>query len=98
MNTLRNVGRDEPLTTEQGQQIREAAVMAARREFVARKLFGTSIRKTDESTQTFGYDTLTEVSNAAIDAKWPGRNTIDIVNLARSTVNIPLLHKEFEIN
>jgi len=98
MNTLRYVGKDEPLTTEQGQYIKERAVFAARRAFVARKLFGTAIRKIDAGAQTFGYDTLTEVSNAALDFQWPGRESQDIVNLARSTVGIPVLHKEFEIN
>lgn len=98
MNTLRNVGVDEPLTTEQGAFIKQRAVFAARRAMVARKLFGTAIRKIDAGSQTFGYDTLTEVSNAALDFQWPGRETQDIVNLARTTVGIPNLHKEFEIN
>jgi uncharacterized linocin/CFP29 family protein len=98
MNTFRNVGRDEPLTTEQGLYIKDRVVFAARREFKGRKLFGTAIRKIDASTQTFGYDTLTEAAEAALDFKWPGRQSQDIVNLARSTVAIPVLHKEFEIN
>ncbi|MDH5786986.1 MAG: family 1 encapsulin nanocompartment shell protein [Candidatus Bathyarchaeota archaeon] len=98
MNKLRYVGADEPLTTEQGLFIKQRAVFAARRAFVARKLFGTAIRKIDAGSQTFGYDTLTEVSNAALDFQWPGRESQDIVNLARETVGIPVLHKEFEIN
>jgi uncharacterized linocin/CFP29 family protein len=98
MNTLRYVGHDEPLTTEQGLFIRDRAVEAARRTFVGRKLFGTSIRKIDSGTQTFGYDTLTHVSAASFDYSWPGRQSQDIVNLSRSTVAIPILHKEFEIN
>lgn len=98
MNKLRYVGADEPLTTEQGAFIKQRAVFAARRAFVARKLFGTAIRKIDAGSQTFGYDTLTEVSNAALDFQWPGRESQDIVNLARTTVGIPVLHKEFEIN
>jgi len=96
MNTLRYVGRDEPLTTEQGQYIMDRVVYAARRELVGRKLM--PIRKIDSATQVFGYDTLTEVANAAIDTNWPGRETLDIVNLTRSTVPIPVVHKEFEIN
>jgi uncharacterized linocin/CFP29 family protein len=98
MNKLRYGGTDEPLTTEQGQYIKERAVFAARRAFVGRKLFGTAIRKIDAGTQTFGYDTLTEVSNASLDFQWPGRESSDIVNLTRETVAIPVLHKEFEIN
>ena len=98
MNTLRYVGTDEPLTTEQGQYIKDKAVFAARRAFVGRKLFSTSVRKIDSGAQTFGYDTLTEISNASLDMSWPGRESSDIVNLTRSTVGIPVLHKEFEIN
>lgn len=98
MNKLKYVGADEPLTTEQGQYIRERAVQAAQRTFVGRKLFGTAVRKIDPATQTFGYDTLTNVSNASVDFIWPGRMTLDIINLARDTVAIPNLHKEFELN
>ena len=96
MNTLRYVGHDEPLTTEQGQYIMDRVVYAARRELVGRKLM--PIRKIDSGAQVFGYDTLTEAANAAIDVGWPGRETLDIVNLARSTVAIPTVHKEFQIN
>jgi uncharacterized linocin/CFP29 family protein len=98
MNTLRNVGADEVLTTEQGLAIRESAVYAARRTFVARKLFGNSIRKIDSGAQTYGYDTQTEVSAAAFDYNWPGRLSLDDISNARTTVAIPNLHKEFEIN
>jgi len=98
LDKLRYVGMDEPLTREQGEYIKDRAVFAARRTFQGRKLFGTSLRKIDSGAQTFGYDTLTEVSNAALDFIWPGRESQDIVNLARTTVGIPNLHKEFEIN
>jgi len=98
MNTLRNVGRDEPLTTEQGLYIKQQAVFAARRAFQGRKLFGASIRKIDSGSQTFGYDTRSRTAAAAIDLGWPGRLTMDAVNLTRSTVAIPNMHKEFEIN
>jgi uncharacterized linocin/CFP29 family protein len=98
MNTLKYVGQDEPLTTEQGAYIKERAVFAARRAFVGRKLFGTAIRKIDSGAQTFGYDTLTESADASFDFSWPGRQSQDIVNLARTTVGIPNMHKEFEIN
>jgi len=56
------------------------------------------IRKIDPSTQTFGYDTLTESSDAAIDISWPGREAMDIVNLTRTPVAIPTVHKEFVLN
>lgn len=96
MNRLRDVGVDEPLTTEQGKYILDRVVYAARRELIGRRLM--PIRKIDGSTQTFGYDTLTEAANAAIDIAWPGRETLDIVNLTRSTVAVPTVHKEFIIN
>jgi uncharacterized linocin/CFP29 family protein len=96
MNKLRFVGKDEPLTTEQGQYILDRVVFAARRELIARRLM--PIRKIDAGTATFGYDTLTEAANAQIDIAWPGRETLDIVNLARETVPVPVIHKEFLIN
>ena len=96
MHTLRQVGRDEPLTTEQGQYILDRVVYAARRELIGRRLL--PIRKIDPSTQTFGYDTLTESSDAAIDIAWPGRENLDLVNLARTPVAIPTVHKEFVLN
>lgn len=96
MNRLRYVGVDEPLTTEQGKYILDRVVYAARRELIGRRLM--PIRKIDSSTQTFSYDTLTEAANAAIDIAWPGRETLDIVNLTRSNVAVPSIHKEFIIN
>lgn len=99
MFNLQNVGRDETLTTEQGQYIRDRAVEAARRTFVGRKLFGASgIRTIDAGAQTYGYDTLTHGSGAAFDYTYPGKQSLDAVNLARTTVAIPNLHKEFHIS
>lgn len=96
MNKFRNVGRDEPLTAEQGQYILDRVVFAARRELIGRRLM--PIRKIDAGTATFGYDTLTEVADAQIDIAWPGRESLDIVNLTRTPVAIPTIHKEFLIN
>lgn len=98
MNKFRYVGSDEPLTTEQGAYIKQKAVFAARRSFVGRKLFSGALRKIDAGSQTFGYDTLTEINNASLDYTWPGRPAEDAISLARTTVAIPNLHKEFEIN
>lgn len=95
MKPLRFVGRDEPLTTEQGLYLLQQAIKIARRDFVGRKLL--PIRFIDPATQTFGYDTLTEMSAARIDPKYPGKETLDITNLTRTPVNIPTLHKEFQI-
>lgn len=98
MNTLRNVGTDTSLITEQGLAVRQAAVSAAMRAFVGRKLFGNSVQKIDSGAQTFGYDTIARTAAASLEFGWPGRINLDIVNLTRSTVAIPNLHKEFEIN
>ena len=95
MKPLRYVGKDEPLTSEQGYYLLQSAIKVARRDFVGRKLL--PIRFIDPATQTFGYDTLTEMSAARIDPKYPGKETLDITNLTRTPVNIPCLHKEFEI-
>jgi uncharacterized linocin/CFP29 family protein len=97
MKSLRDVGLDEVLTPEQGQYIRERAVMAARRQMIARKLL-PMLGPLGEGVQTFGYDTLTELSAARIDLGWPGAESRDIINLARTSVGIPNIHKEFQVN
>jgi uncharacterized linocin/CFP29 family protein len=97
MHTFRQVGRDEPLSAEQGQYILDRVVFAARRELVGRRLM--PIRKIDASTQTFGYDVLTEVADAATDISWSGmRETLDDIGKARTSVAVPTVHKEFVIN
>ena len=94
MNTLKFVGRDEPLTAEQGLFVLPSMVAIARREFKGRQLFGSAIQKVPDETQTFSYDALTEVSNARIDPRYPGAETLDIINVGRTPLNIPTLHKE----
>lgn len=99
MNNLRYVGTtDETLTTEQGQYIAAQVKEATRRVFQGRKLFGSSIRKIDSGAQTYGYDTLTHGSAAAFDYTYPGRQSVDAINLSRTTVAIPNIHKEFRIS
>lgn len=97
MNKLRMVGLDEPLTTEQGQLIRSRAVFAARRQFVGRKLLPIA-GPLGRGVTTFGYDVMTEVSDAPIDVGWPGRESQDTISLLRTPKAIPMVHKEFEIN
>lgn len=99
MNSMRYVGTvDNALTTEQGQYIAAQAKEAARRSFVGRKLFSSAVRKIDAGAQTFGYDTLTHGSGAAFDYTYPGKQSIDAINLTRTTVAIPNIHKEFHIS
>jgi len=97
MDKLRYVGTDEPLTTEQGLVLRERIILAAKRAMVGRKLLPTTAALGEGAT-TYGYDTLTDVSDARIDYGWPGAESLDIVNLARTKVDIPNIHREFEIN
>ena len=99
MNSLRYVGTvDNTLTTEQGQYIAAQAKEAARRVFQGRKLFASAVRKIDSGAQTYGYDTLTHGNGAAFDYTYPGKQSLDAVNLTRSTVAIPNIHKEFHIS
>ena len=51
-----------------------------------------------EGVVDYGYYTKTHGTGARIDYGWPGAESKDAVNLARSTVPIPLIHQEFEIN
>lgn len=98
MNSLRYVGVDEVLTAEQGEYISAQAKEAARRVFQGRKLFAGSVRKIDAGAQTYGYDVLTHGSDAAFDYTYPGRQSVDAINLSRTTVAIPNIHKEFHIS
>ena len=98
MNTLRNVGIDEELITEQGLYIKQQAVEAARRTFQGRKLFGGSVRKIDAGAQSYAYDTLTHMSGASISFTWPGEHNLDAVNFSRTTVGIPNNYKEFHVS
>lgn len=96
MKPLKYVGKDEFLTTNQGKYLLSSAVGVARREFKARRLFGTPMY-VPKNTLTFAYNTLTEMAAARTDAKYPGKESLDIINLTESSVNIPIHHKEFEI-
>jgi len=98
MKGLRFVSGDEALRTEDGLRIKRQVVMAVRRKFKGRMLFKSLPPALGVGVSVFGYDTLSEVSDASLDYAWPGPENKDIINLARSTVAIPNLHKEAEIN
>jgi len=100
MNPIRQVGQDSILNTEQGKFIKQTAVEAARRQFVGRKLVGPSgiFGPLGRGVITFNYDTRTHGSDARIDYGWPGAESKDIQNFARTAVTIPNVHQEFEIN
>jgi uncharacterized linocin/CFP29 family protein len=95
MKPMRYVGRDEPLQTEQGLTLNPSIIKIARRDFKARQIM--PIKYVDPNTKTFAYDTLTEMSGARIDPNYPGPETLDITSLARTSVNMNTIHKEFEI-
>jgi uncharacterized linocin/CFP29 family protein len=95
MNSLKYVGKDEPLTTEQGLYLMPSVVAIARRTFVGRKLL--SPEYIDPLAETYAYDKLTEMSAARIDPKYPGKEVLDIIDLTRTPVNIPCTHHEFVI-
>jgi uncharacterized linocin/CFP29 family protein len=98
MKPLRFVGRDEPLTAEQGLFVLPSMIAIARREFKGRQLFGAAVLYVPPETQTFSYDLLTEVSDARIDPVYPGAETLDVINVGRTPLNIPNLHKETVIS
>ena len=95
MKSLRFVGQDEVLTAEQGLYLSTSVVAIARRAFVGRKLL--SPEYIDPAAQTYAYDKLTEMSKARTDPKYPGKETLDVIGLDRTPVNIPCSHKEFVI-
>lgn len=95
MKTMRFVGRDEPLQTEQGLYLNPSIIKIARRDFKGRRLM--PIKYVDPNTKTFAYDKLTEMSGARIDPNYPGPETLDITGMTRSNVNMNTIHKEFEI-
>lgn len=98
MKPLRFVGGDVALTAEQGRKIKTEVVFAARRKCVGRRLFTYMPEPLGIGYEEFGYDTLSEVSAATLGFVWPGAGNKDIINLARTVVNIPVLKKEAEIN
>lgn len=98
MRSLRQVGLDEVLTAEQGRYIKDKAVYAARQAMTGRKLFSVIPPPLGVGVQEYRHYTLTEASAAAIDFSWPGAESKDLISLAPTTVAIPLLHKETEIN
>jgi uncharacterized linocin/CFP29 family protein len=99
MNPLRYVGTiDEPLTKEQGEYIRTAAIRAAQLSLKGRTIFAGAVRNIDPGAQSYGYDKESETAAAALDFQWPGRLSLDIQNFERDSVPIPNIHAETEIN
>lgn len=78
------------------EKIRKDVIVSARRQNIVRRL--TKVRPIGNSLgiQTWVYDKSTEVSDAELS--WALTDIgEDVVGLNRSSVNIPVLHKEFKI-
>jgi uncharacterized linocin/CFP29 family protein len=98
MNTLRHVGIDNNLTAEQGLYLEAAVKEAARRNMKGRMLFGSNVRKIDSGAQSYKYNKITHGSAAAFDYTYPGKMSLDQIDVQPTTVAIPNIHKEFQIN
>ena len=84
------------LSPEHYRKLREDVVIAARRANVARKLM--AIRgPLGLGVQQYSYDVLGEVANAILSHVFEARD-MDVVNLTRTDVNVPVLQKMFEIS
>lgn len=88
---------DAPLTDEQYKHIDDAVKIAARQAMIGRRLMPL-YGPLGFGKQAVTYDSLTEVSDALIDLAWKVSFSEDIVNLARETLPVPVLHKSFRIN
>lgn len=89
---------DEALIAEQGRYLSQKAIVSARRAFVGRQVYGSSITRVPHGTQTYSFDVRTGTSAARIDPKYPGQKNQDSISNARSNVNINCLHKEFSVD
>ena len=95
MKPLQYVGKDEPLSTAQGLYLSTYAVKVAQRTFIGRKLIMPEY--IDPKAQTYQYSTITGMSAARIDPKYPGKEVLDIISESPTPVNIPCTHHEFQI-
>lgn len=79
-------------------KLKEDIVVTARRANVARKLLNVRALNGGLGIQQYSYDVLSEMNDAALTWAFTPEVATDAVNLSRTNVNIPVLHKEFEIN
>lgn len=78
-------------------QIKDAIVFTARKQAVARKIINTRNISGGIGVQQWTYDTANEVSDALLTYQFTD-TAEDWIELARTDVPIPLLHKEFRIS
>lgn len=78
-------------------QIKDAIVFTARKQAVARKIINTRNISGGIGVQQWTYDTANEVSDALLTYQFTD-TAEDWIELARTDVPIPLLHKEYRIS
>ena len=78
-------------------QIKDAIVFTARKQAVARKIINTRNISGGIGVQQWTYDTANEVSDALLTYQFTD-TAEDWIELTRTDVPIPLLHKEFRIS
>jgi len=83
------------LTQEQVEQIRIKMIGVVDKLLVGRQILNPV--NVDAGTQTYGYDKLADMTDAEVISKVaPGSK--DMYSVARSTVDIPILHKGFAVS
>jgi uncharacterized linocin/CFP29 family protein len=83
------------LTQEQVEEIRTKMIGVVDKLLVGRTVLNPV--NVDAGVQTYGYDKLSDMTDAEIIDKYsPGSK--DMYSVARSTVNIPILHKGFTVS
>lgn len=83
------------LTQEQVETIRAKMIGVVDKLLVGRQILNPV--NVDVGTQTYGYDKLADMSDAEIIDKFsPGSK--DMYSVARSTVDVPILHKGFSVS
>lgn len=83
------------LTLEEKRKIRKNIIGVADKKLVARKILSPNY--VDKGAQEFGYDKLTDMTDAEIISKFsPGSK--DTLDLTRKATGIPILHKGFSLS
>lgn len=77
-------------------KIKEGIVKAARKQTIAREIIGVRPLNAGIGLQQWAYDTMSEVSDAQITYAFTDTGE-DVIDLARTHVPIPVIHKEFRI-
>ena len=83
------------LTQEQVETIRTKMIGVVDKLLVGRQILNPV--NVDAGTQTYGYDKLTDMSDAEVIDKF-SNGSKDMYSVARSTVDVPILHKGFTVS